>query len=624
MIVTILGIILLIFPFVFAGFFVDKKKGFIYILFFLLLFQTVLGLLTQALGIFYYNVIFGCTLAADFILFLAFVKLKFKDKKNFYFNFKNIDWVIIAVAVISVLSLYQVHYNYTGQISLATDTTPIYHNVKNEVYPYPYFSDEWYAVSLVQGTINNHSLPIRNILDNTFVLDLEIFFHSFISQIMLFLGLNPLLFYTVLSIFLNSLIILLIYLFLRINNVSKLASGICSLTALYIACSGNLPGIWHLIPFSTGIIFFLIGISFMELKSSKAAILAFCTALLFYLPLIPFLTVGLSVFLISKISTSKEKLFKIISETVVFLFFALPVAYILLMISPLRGTVNYIFSRIFFVSLTDPFIVQLSFYRVMPVLAIFLAIPGLYFLCKNKKWVLLSELIFGAILWLIYSFTTTRFFIEYERVVIFTSVIAVIISGFGLKQIEGYVKIKFKKNGSNIIKTAEIIALSVFLIMVPFYTQSDNWKNFVLIDSANGAVAYPKSPANNYLTLDDLRIFKNIKNKIFLSIPWKGTVIGVATGNYPVLVKDGNIMMGTQNMLDNFLNSDCKAKEDEVKKLNLNYIYIYEFNCPEFKEIDKSSEGFVLYKTDFNSSPLNNKNLSSKYFFTEGFKMIPY
>ena len=141
----------------------------------------------------------------------------------------------------------------------------------------------------------------------------------------------------------------------------------------------------------------------------------------------------------------------------------------------------------------------------------------------------------------------------------------------------------------------------MFLAFLPFYTQTEIWKNLVLVSQANGDVYFPKSPANNYLTPDDLSIFKDIKNKKFLSIPWTGTVIGVATDNYPGISKEGNISMGNEADAYLFLNSDCVGKTEIAKKYAVDYIYIYSFDCPGFKKIDESSEGFVLYKVEKNS-----------------------
>ncbi|MGA2418346.1 MAG: hypothetical protein ABSF55_03855 [Candidatus Staskawiczbacteria bacterium] len=589
----IFGLILLAVPFLLIDLFSDRKRGFIYVLFFLLLFQTILAILTQSLGIFYYWVVATCTLVFDAVLlFLYFTK---KDKKNFSFNFKNIDWVIIIVAAISIFCLYQVHYNYTGKISSATDQVVSYHQVKNMAYPYPYFSDEWYAVSLVEGAISTHSLPVKNLLDNTFFPNLELFFHSFVAEIMLLLGLNPLLQYTILLIFFNTLIVLLVYLFLRLSNISKLAAGICSLLALYITYGANLPGLWQFIPFNLGIIFFLLCLCFMEFGDAKTVFLSFVLASLFYPPLIPFYFVALIIFLFCRLKMPKEHLLKVTGYGLLSLFFIIPIIYILLMLSPLANTVNYIFSRIFFISFVAPFIPQLYFYNIMPIPAILLAIFGLYYIYKNKKWVLLSVFISGVIFWFFYSFTIYRFFAEYERIAIFTSIIVVVIAGFGLRQLEDYIKFKLEKNGDKVLETTEIIILFVFLLLAPFYTRGENWEKLVEIYPANGSAAYPKSPANNYLTQDDLKIFKNIKNKRFLSIPWKGTVIGVATRNYPVLTKQGTISLGSDAILNNFLQADCVGKEDMAKKLKLDYIYIYPFDCPDFKKIDESKEGLILY-----------------------------
>lgn len=599
MVTLTVGLVLLFIPFILIGLFSDKKKGFIYVLFFLLLFHTILALSTQFLGVFYYWVIVGCTLLANIISIFIYIEIKAKYKKSTLFNFKSIDWIIVIVAAISFLSLYQVHYNYSGGISLTTDNTPSYHEVRNMVYPYPYFSDEWYAVSFVEGAINSHYLPVKNILDNNFFLNLELFFHSFIAQIALILGLDPLLQYTTLSIFLNTLIIILIYLFLRINNISELTAGICSLSALYITCGANLPGLWQLLPFNLGVIFFLLSLCFAEFKSTAMLLSSVLLSSLFYPPLIPFYFIGLIVFLLYRVKVKKERVFKIWSGVFLLLFFAILVYYVA-MLSRLAGALNYILSRIFFVSFMAPLVPQINFYDIIPLPAILLAILGLYYLYKNKKWILLSELILGCIFWFFYAITDYRFFAEYERISVFTSIIIVIISGFGLFQLEKYIKSKLKKNGYGILKIVEVATLLIFLVLVPQYTKGDNWKKIIEINPAGGPIVYSKSPANEYLTADDLRIFKNIKDKRFLSVPWKGAVIGVATGNYPVLTKQGTISIGSQNILNNFLQGKCSRKKNLAKSFKLDYVYLYSINCPGFKTIDKSKEGFILYKTDLN------------------------
>jgi len=598
MIILIAGLVLLAAPFLLMDLFFDKKRGFIYVLFFSLLFQTILAISIQACGLFYYSVAAGCTLFVDIILLLAYLKIKIKSKKHFSFNLKNIDWVIIIIVAISLLSFYQVHYDYTGKMSLVSDAASSYHEVKNMAYSYPYFSDEWYAVSLIGGAISNHFLPVKDILNNSFFPNLELPFHSFMAQIMLILGLSPLLQYTALSIFLNTLIVLLVYLFLRINSIPRLTAGICSLFTIYITSGSNLPGLWQFVPFNLGIILFLLVLCFSEICDAKMVFLSVILASLFYPPLIPFYFIGLSVFLLGWIKIPKEKLLKKVLWTLLFLFFAVPIFYMLLMVSPLAGATSYILSKIFFVSFVAPFVSQMYFYNIIPIPAILLAVLGIYYISKNKKWILLSELILGVVFWFFYTFTYYRFFIEYERIAIITSVITVIVSGFGLWQLEKYVKFKFVKTGGNIFKILELVVLLIFLILIPFYTQGERWRSILAVYPATGAVAYPRSPANNYLTADDLKIFKNIKNKTFLSLPWKGTVIGVATGNHPILTKQGTISLGNQNVLNNFVKRNCVGKENMVKKLELDYIYIYKFDCPGFKELSESSEGLVLYKVD--------------------------
>lgn len=596
MIQLIAGIILLAIPFILIDLFSDKKKGFIYVLFFLLLFHTILAVLTQALGIFYYWLVLAITALADLILLAFYFKVKSKDKSPF--RFPKIDWILLIVIAISCSTLYQVHYNYTGKINLATDKTISYHEVENMEYVYPYFSDEWYAVLLIENSITSHSLPIKS-FGGAFFFNFEMFFHSLVAEIMLILGLNPLTQYTLVSIFANILIIVLAYLFLRISNISKPVSAICSLSVLYITCGANLPGIWNLIPVHSGILFSLIGFCFMASDNFIMAALSSLPVIFFYPPLFVFYGLALLVFSVSKFQKIIKKHVEVTIYTIIVILLALPVVYIILLISPLSDFTKYIFSRVFYTSFYGPNITSINFYNIIPWPIILLALVGLPQVFKTKKW-LFSVFLLGAIFWFFYSFTINRFVIEYERVVFFASIIIAIISGFGLACLEGYLKQKYKNFIPILLKYAEIIAIIIFLGLIPFYTQRENWATITLENIFNGAKSYPKAPANNYLTEDDLRIFKDIKNKKFLSIPWKGTVIGVATENYPILTKQGTISIGDEKTVDIFLSSNCDGKKNIVKKNKIDYVYIDDFNCPGFEKIDKSKEGLILYKINKN------------------------
>jgi len=106
----------------------------------------------------------------------------------------------------------------------------------------------------------------------------------------------------------------------------------------------------------------------------------------------------------------------------------------------------------------------------------------------------------------------------------------------------------------------------------------------------------PKAPANDYLTPDDVRIFGNISGQKFLSLPWKGTVIGVATGNFPAVTKGGTLSVGSEITAYDFINAGCAAKTKIAEEYGVGYVYMPAFDCPGYEPVDRSSEGFVLYK----------------------------
>jgi hypothetical protein len=593
MIGLISGIVLLIIPFVLLGLFSDKKRGFVYALFFLFLFHTALAFFTQLFGIFYYWVIIASAVMVDLILLVFYIREKNKIKISF--KLPKIDWILLSVVIIACITLYQVHYNYTGKINLATDATVSYHEVKNMEYVYPYFSDEWYAVSLIKHSINSHALPLWDTLNNSFFLNLEMFFHSLVAEIILILSLDPLTQYILISMFFNVLIIILAYTFLRLNNISKLSSAIASLSILYITCGANLPGVWHFIPVHLGIIFCLIGFCFLSADKFYLALLASLPVIIFYGPLFVFYGLSLAVFALFKFFKAKEEILKVSSYFLIALFLLVPISYVILIVSPLSGLTEFVASKAFYVSFTGFNISQFYFYNIIPIWTILLSVLGIRFIFEKRKW-LLATFLLGIVYWIFYSFSIYRFVIEYERVVFFVSIIVTIISGFGLAWLEKY----FKNFKFPVFKYIEIGAIILFLLMMPFYTRINNWEKLILVNPQNGVKSFPKSPANNYLAEDDLKIFENIKSKKFLSIPWKGTVIGVATENYPVVVKQGNIRIGKEETISKFLNSDCKTKKNMAKNMKLDYVYIYDFDCPGFEKVNRSQEDIIFYKVDIN------------------------
>ena len=179
MILTIIGLILLLMPFLFLFNFQNKILGFTYILSFLIASHLIISMTTQALGLFKYPIIIAVHAGISVI-----VILKTKNYiPGFKFDLRKMNWVFIFMVVVIFIHLFSVHYKYSGKYSLAT--TPQYMEVTDMQYPYPYYADEWYAIAFVKRVISSHSLPIDNPLMNPgwpFV-NLQLPFHSFISEL---------------------------------------------------------------------------------------------------------------------------------------------------------------------------------------------------------------------------------------------------------------------------------------------------------------------------------------------------------------------------------------------------------------------------------------------------------
>ncbi len=564
MIKTIFGLILLLIPFLLIFKFEDKRKGFCYILSFLITFHLVVAILTQTFGIFKYNIIIGINLL---IAGLVLTKIDFS---GFFLKVKKIkiDWVLLFIVIILFIQFFSVHYDYTGKISTVLGN---YKDVNDIKYVYPYFSDEWIAVSLTDYSIDSGKLPLKNPLwHNSFFPNLELPFHSFISEIILLLELSSLTQYTILTIFSGLILCLLVYLILIVNHAGKLASAIACLSVPYIVNGANLPGIWNLMPLTLGIISFLLSFLFMFLNDKKMIFLTAFLTLIFYPPLFVLYSISfLFYFIFSKIS-KREKIriiliYLIICIIITFILFS----FIFFSIGSFNKSVLMIKEKLFYETFTKGGIPDFSIWKIIPIPVLILAFFGILGTIKKRLWLIMPVFV-GLIYWGIYSKCLGRFIIEYERVVVFISILIVLLSGFGLFYLLRYIrKINFVKK-YKFLQITKVLVLILFLLFSFSYTERDNWQELKLHSVYDDTFFNPAAPANNYLSKDDLELFKNIEKKNFLSIPWKGLVLGVSTKNYPLNTKEATITNKLINF-NYFMETSCNEK---IKMTLIMFIFL--------------------------------------------------
>ncbi len=586
MLKLLIGVLFLLIPFLLITKFEDKKKGFFYILSFLIAFHLFVAVLTQSLHIFNYSTIFVINLVAS-------VCIIHKTRKNLNQLKKiKIDWVLIFVIIILFIQLYSVHYNYTGTFTTITSPLNSAEHMKN---PYPYFSDEWYSVAFIDYSISSKSLPLKNPLTKNLepFSNLELPFHSFIAEIIISLDLDPLTQYTIITIFSGILICVLVYFILRFNNINQFISAIAAISLSYIINGGNIPGLWNLIPLTLGIIFLLLEFIFISIDDKKMILFTGFFTLIFYPPLFLFSAISLiSYFLISKKQNAKYIMIYLglILTSAVLISFTM----FLTKQYPLISAVSYIFSRIFFQSLTPFNIPNFSIFYIIPLPILFFAIFGFFEKQKQRVW-LISPIIVGIIYWIFYSYYNSRFLIDYERVVVVTSFLIVIVSGFGINWVVKKLNNLEKIEKYKIMSILQVSVLILFLIISFSYTNHDGWRKLELVNMNTKAKTPPAAPAVEYLQEDDLVLFSEIHNKNFLSIPWKGTVIGIATDNFPITTKPGTIS-NEQYLFFQFSSASCQQKINIALQKQIEYVYTPQFNCPGFSLKGISKEGLYLYE----------------------------
>lgn len=587
MILTIIGVIILILPFVFISLFENKIKGFVTILSLVISFELISSLILQFFGIFNYPVVISIHILALGVLFYKHgKKIEFKKIK-----YENIDWALIVAILVILFSLYSVHFNYTGKYTTVTSAS--YLEAEKMKYPYPYFSDEWYSIALIDYSIASGNLPTATFLSSENFLNFQMGFHSFLSQIFLILDLTPLTNYVVLSVFFNLLIAIMIYLFLKNKKINYWVSSITAISTIYITNGANLSGVWNLIPVNLGILSFLIGLFFLSDKNFKMFLLGSFLTAIFYPPLVLLLLLSFVVVILFE----KEK--RDLSKKMIYLIAVIAIAGIIVSLAYYFFTGNFqnafssIWGKIFYDQLTGEYIPKYSIMNVVPIWVLIFAIYAIFLKFEDKK-IILPVVVVGIIYWIFCASSVKRVLIDYSRAVFFTSVVITLLSGFGLDGILKDIKHFFK--GKDVVKILIFVSIAFLLIFSFKYTENGRWEKLIAKNSQGQKIS-PAAPANKYLTEDDLRIFKNLENVSFLSFPWKGTVIGVATKNRPLSAKPGTITIN-QNLFYDFIGADCTGKKEIVRKNKIDYVYAPYFECEGFTSQKQSSEGLVLYKTN--------------------------
>jgi hypothetical protein len=591
MILTFLGLVLILIPFLLVFRFKNHVLGFVYILGSILTIHLCVAFLTQFFHFFLYPVVI--TIHSIIALVTLYILLYKSPNISFKLSF---NWFAIFSFLIIIFQLWSVHFFYTGTVSTIND----YKTVSRGSYPYPYFSDEWSGVAFSNYSINNNALPIVNPLininkNNNFP-NIFIFFFSLISELFLVLNISPLLGYAFFSIAAGFIICLLIFTLLRVNKVSLFPSLLAALCVPYIVNGLNLPGIWYLLPFIGGSIFFLLSLIGFSIRNNVFALVMSVVSLLLYPPMIIFVAPIYIAYLIF------EKELKSVNKIKTLLISLVTILLIIGIIiysqgNNINGLFHILTSSIWRLNL-DGGIPAFAIWNIIPIIILPFALVGLIKILKEKNIIILIPTVIGIILWSFYNYSQYYFIIDYARVVVVTSFFIMILAGFGFEETSKKIIKRYSSFfNKNTILLPKIFLILMFLVLSFYYTDNLTWKSLVLrvTKSDSSYVFIPGAPAAYFLAKDDVKLFSSISKERFLSPPWKGLVIGVATNNYPMDSKSSII---TNSLLgyDSFMNETCADKVTSSQYFNIKYIYSYEFNCDKFTEIGQSYEGLHLYK----------------------------
>ena len=602
--ITFLGIIIFIIPFVFLRQFKDKTVGVLTIFTLTFLVHMIVALVTQSLEVFNYSTIITIYTLIDVALLAAYY---FKCKSSFKLpnisailkSIKTIDgknvFVILAFAIV-FFDLYSVHYNFSGVVNSQIGD----YKVEKSSYVYPYFSDEWAGISFTNYVIKTNSLPIVNPFRNQLEFKNPLVpYFSTLADIHLFFGFDPLNDFALVSLIVGLIIVTVFFNLLLTLGVGKNISALTILIIPFITNGGNLPGIWFLIPMIVGLIFYLISLIASTKEDSWSLFLSSLVCIFIYPPFIVFVAPTLLAGILRDTKWGwKKTLLPLTSFVVAFVIIGL-----IVFNSARPDSILNVLSHYLFRSNLVGGILSFPIWVVLPVFVLPFAVLGLWPVFKQKLYFLILPLTIGLVYWYSYINTQQVFIIDFPRVVVITSFLILIFFALSLNYIFGKLEAKFPKRIITIrivLDSIVAIAIIISLFLSLNYTADESWIGLKM--HLNGhpkeQLFSPAPTASRFLTEDDLRLFTGIKEKTFISPPWKGLAISAATGNYPLATKPSVIGVFVLNYNVFVVDSDCEKKLQLAVENKIDYVYSSKFDCFGFRDMGESSEGLTLYKFD--------------------------
>lgn len=590
---TLLGIFIIITPYILLVHFSNKYLGFAAITAGSFFIHLCIGFGVQALHIFSYPIVLSVHLVVlTGILMWCYRNDTFNKIKKIRVQ-KIIVGCLLGAGIIVGYQLYSVHFNYTGLVN--TTTGQAY--VVNDSYPYPLFSDEWIAVAVVQDTIAENRLPFTNPFVERPLTNFLFAFHIFLAELSVLLHVEILYAYAWFSIAAGMLAIAMLYAAFRSFALPFGISLLGVFLLPFVTNSSNLPMLWYLLPWNIGFIFFVAMFIAMRAKKTVHATLLGLVALMFYPPLLVFLVPSYITYVIwQKVRHAKMfLLFAAFLVCVPFLFAAT--------VSFVTGQ-TFIEVLLFFGSkmirpLNSALGVPPTFYvwDVLPFVVTPFAFWGLYLLRKTHLYIVVPATL-GFLMWLCYGLIDTTILVDFHRIVAITSLLLMITAMFGLADVwkRVYARIpKQYKEKTPIISVA--LLFIIFLVLTPGYTKRTAWADFTTTYYTQGQfrTVPPAAPVNRYFHQDDITMFEAIDERArFIAPGWKGLIIGTLTDHRPLFTKPATITLKLLRFND-FNRADCEEKRVLMEEAHATHSYGPQIACDGFTYIGKSTEELHLY-----------------------------